>query len=52
MIRIEHEHLKIVYCASYCKIIDYDAIEFAMDEKINARSSFTKEFKLKVVQFF
>ena len=29
MIRIEHEHSKIAYCAFSFKIIGYDKIEFA-----------------------
>ena len=46
MIRIQHEHSKIVYCTFCFKIIQ------RMAEEINTRRLFTKEFKLKVVQSF
>ena len=53
MIRTEHKHSKIVYHAFCFKIRDYHKIEFArITEKIKSRCSFTKEFKLKVAQYF
>ena len=47
MIRIEYQHSKIVSPAFCFQIIDYDKIEFAKSGR-----ALTKEFKLKVVQFF
>ena len=55
MIRIEHEHSKIIYRA-FCFKIKFDRMIYynsqGKAEKINTRHSFTKESKLKVVQFF
>ena len=54
MIRIEHEHSKIVYRAFFFKIINYEKMEFAKNSWKNKYETFLllKNLNLKWYNFF